>query len=78
MGLGQRSREETVQATDVRRFANLLFQVVHQISTRSFQGGTETEEESSKEADEKGDREHGGIGSQIHDDRKIHRTEKAA
>ena len=46
-------REKAIEPSDVRRFADLLFQIIHQIGSRSFQGRSEAEEERGDEADQK-------------------------
>ena len=71
-------RKEAIKPSDVRRFADLLFQVIHQIGPRRFQGRSEAEEQRGDEADEERDRENRQIRPQMHHDGKIHRTKKIA
>ncbi len=70
--------EEAIEPSDMRRFANLLFQIIHQVRPRSLQGRSEAEEERGDKADQKSHREDRRIGPQLHDDGKIHRAEKIA
>src|SRR2546421_9797470 len=69
-------RKEPAEASDPRRFADLLFEVVNQISLRRFQGRPETEEHRRDEAEKKCDRENRKVRPQLDDDRKIHRREQ--
>ncbi len=69
-------REEAVEPSDMRRLADLLFQIIHQVGPRSLQRRSEAEEERGDKADQKSDREDRRIGPQMNHDGKVHRTEK--
>src|SRR5437763_7331346 len=70
--------EEAAQPSDPCRFADLLFQVVDEISLRRLQGRTETEEERGEQAKEEGYAKHSRAWVKIGDEREVERAEHAA
>ena len=70
--------EEAIEPSDVRRLANLLFQIIHQVGARSLQRRSEAEEERGDKADQKSDRENRHIGPQMNDDGKVNGAEKVS
>jgi hypothetical protein len=55
--------KETVEPSDMGRFADLLLEIIHQIGPRCLQSWSQTEKQCGEETDEKGDGEDGDIGA---------------
>ena len=70
-------REETAEASDTRRLAHLLFQVVDQIGFRRFQRRAEAEEHRCEQAKQKCRRKNGDVRAQLDDEREIDGSEQA-
>ena len=69
-------RKEPAETTNPRRFADLLFQVVHQIGFGCFQCGPETEQQGGDETKEESRRDHGDIGREIENKREVKVSEQ--
>ena len=75
MWRGAKKRLQTPRASG---FADLLFEIVHEIRPGRFQSRPQTEERVWREAKEKGDREHGRVRPEIEDEGEIQRAEERA
>jgi len=60
--------EKAAEASEARWFADLLFEVVHQIRSRRFYGRAEAEKHCREKTKQKCRRQHSRIGTQFHDD----------
>src|SRR5882762_4495836 len=63
--------EKAAEASDARWFADLLFEVVHEIRPRRFYGRAEAEKHCREKTKQKCRRQHGRIRAQFHDDGEI-------
>src|SRR5438477_4937881 len=64
-------RKEATEASDPRRFADLLFEIVNEIGLCGFEGWAETKEHGCKETEYEGSREHGEVRRKIDNEREV-------
>ena len=64
-------RKESAEASDPRRFADLLFQIVNQIGLRRFKCGTEAKERCRDQTKHERHREHGEVRRKIDNEREV-------
>ena len=70
-------RKETAETSDARRFAHLLFQIIHEIGFGRFERGSEAKQHCRDDAEEERYRKNRKVWPQFDDDREINRREQA-
>src|SRR5579884_3427949 len=68
--------QKAAQASEARRLAHLLFEVVNQVGFRRFERRTEAEDKCGNETKCERDREHAEIRRKIDDERDVHVVEQ--
>src|SRR5437879_3681243 len=69
--------EETAEASNARRFADLLFEIVHKIGLGRFERRAETEEDGGEQAKQKRHREDGDARCKVDHEGKVHVVEQS-
>src|SRR5437868_5687319 len=64
-------RKEATEASDPRRVADLLFEIVNEIGLCRFEGRAETEEHGCEETENESDCEHGEVRRKIDNEREV-------